>query len=107
MDKSEKGAMSTKKCENSLKPILLSRSHCALIWIFNRYSRMCMEEMAVGAYEDYDPREIWTEAAKEFVRQLKDCWSETFLEALRDEIELTLSTARKKWGKAKRKKCPT
>ena len=70
------------------KPILLSRNTCALILIYDRTDEIF--DVVAGAYNDFDTPECWRLAAKEFIDQLKECWSEKFLEALRDEINVII-----------------
>lgn len=70
------------------KPILLSRHSVALIFMYNRNDEIF--DIAAGAYNEFDAKEIYIEAAKEFVNQLEDRWSVNFMEALRDEIEIRI-----------------
>ena len=71
------------------KPILLNKNSVALIFMYNRSDEMF--DIAVGAYNEFGTHDIWKEAAKEFVSQLKGRWSVNFMEALRDEIEIILN----------------
>ena len=67
------------------KPILLSRNTCALILIYDRTDEIF--DVVSGAYDDFDTPACWESAAKEFVNQLKERWSDSFMTALRNEID--------------------
>lgn len=70
------------------KPILLNRNTCALILIYDRTDEIF--DVMASAYNDFDTPECWRLAAQEFIDQLKERWSERFMEALRDEINAIL-----------------
>ncbi len=61
------------------------RNTCALILIYDRTDEIF--DVLAGAYNNFDSPECWQAAAKEFVDQLKERWSISFMEALRSEID--------------------
>lgn len=72
------------------KPIYLHKNAVALITIFKRYDNI--EDLWITDYPEYDEntKDVCKEAAKQFIEQLENQWTQRFLTALRDEINLIL-----------------
>ena len=73
------------------KPIYLNKNTVALIHIFKRCDEI--NDLWVTDYSIYDenPDDVAKEAAKQFIDQLKNCWTPRFLEALQQEIKNVLT----------------
>jgi len=74
----------------SRKPILLGKNSVAWIQVFEKTDDI--DDIMFGVWDDFDGHEKWKESAREFISQLKDNWSVTFLKELRSEIDDIIKT---------------
>ena len=73
------------------KPIVLSKNTVAWIQIFKKHDDI--EDVMYGVWDEengYDGSELWKKAAKEFISQLKNQSSPSFLKALIEECQNVL-----------------
>lgn len=67
------------------KPILLHKNAVMWIQIFTKTDDI--EDVMFGVWEQYSTQKACKEAAKEFIRQLREQYNIAFIEALRQECE--------------------